>query len=882
MFRNFCFWFIFSVFCSPFLFSQSEDLKLAAGLFKDGMYAIAREEFLSFIQENPNSELIPNARYFAAECLHRQKKYENAIREFDTLQKAYPESPFAIDATLRMGSTYYKLSKYDQGLKIFESIKDKKPVSYWLGEGYYQKKKYETAIEYYKKVEVPEYKDYAVLAIGYSYLELRKYDDALIWFESIKQGELADKAEFMAAKSVYEKGDYENAIKRFKKIKGKYENEALCLIGESLSHLKRFKKAISFYKLSKIPLSMMGLGNAYFALREYKNSITAYEKLAGNPKYEKDTYERIGRCYYNLKNYDKAINYFGKVGNYTSNLMIGHSYFEKRDYEKAVNQYRTLYNETKKDEPLYRLAVTYYKMGEQEKAKESIGLIGEKTGKINLLLAEIAYEEKRFGDAIKEYKVALKSKEVEKDALLGLSSTYLAKKDYHSAYLVSCELVKKYKENKTFYHHANCAYLDKKYKESIEYYKKIGKAFGLFKVGDIYYEIGEYNKGIEGFERFLASYPLHKDAGKAKYLIGMAYRKLGKFAKSSETFTELCKLYPGENIYDVKCLIGDNYYDEANYEGAENAYRDALKVFGAEYPLKASRAISGILDSRYAKEGIGPALSVADLYIERFKDKEIATHVIIKAGDMCYNDGDYKRAIKYYDKVKSPASLYWKANSYIHLGKDEEALKSYKELATQFKNSEFAPKAIYGSGEILYNKKDYPLSEKTLSHLINNYPRYEKIGEAKITLARVYIDMGDSLKGEDELKRLSVSGYQLSVIMIARLELGNLFLAKGNIDGARKEFEEVLDSKVFSLLPCARFGLAETYFKEEKFSQALRNYLKVKHLYGENDFITKALYKAGLSKEKLGDNLKAKEFYRMVIKRNDDPKLVKMAKEKLR
>ncbi|MBN1290305.1 MAG: tol-pal system protein YbgF [Candidatus Latescibacteria bacterium] len=70
---------------------------------EDNNFALAESRFLSFILQFPDHSLAPNAQYWLAESIYAQKKYDLAIKEFETVRKKYSKSPKARAALLKIG-----------------------------------------------------------------------------------------------------------------------------------------------------------------------------------------------------------------------------------------------------------------------------------------------------------------------------------------------------------------------------------------------------------------------------------------------------------------------------------------------------------------------------------------------------------------------------------------------------------------------------------------------------------------------------------------------------------------------------------------------------------------------------------------------------------
>jgi tol-pal system protein YbgF len=84
--------------------------------FQRGNYDLAIAGFRDFAAKNPNSELSGNAAYWVGESLYSQKKYREAIQQFDSVVTKYPRSDKVAGALLKKGYSYIALGEKSQGI----------------------------------------------------------------------------------------------------------------------------------------------------------------------------------------------------------------------------------------------------------------------------------------------------------------------------------------------------------------------------------------------------------------------------------------------------------------------------------------------------------------------------------------------------------------------------------------------------------------------------------------------------------------------------------------------------------------------------------------------------------------------------------------------
>jgi tol-pal system protein YbgF len=98
----------------------SEDpVQVYQSAFRDyqrGNYDLAIAGFRDFVLRNPNSELSGNAAYWIGESLYSQKKYREAIQQFDSVVTRYPKSDKVAGALLKKGYGYIALGEKSQGI----------------------------------------------------------------------------------------------------------------------------------------------------------------------------------------------------------------------------------------------------------------------------------------------------------------------------------------------------------------------------------------------------------------------------------------------------------------------------------------------------------------------------------------------------------------------------------------------------------------------------------------------------------------------------------------------------------------------------------------------------------------------------------------------
>jgi tol-pal system protein YbgF len=97
--------------------------------YQRGNYDLAVAGFRDFAAKNPNSELSGNAAYWIGESLYSQKKYREAIQQFDSVVTKYPKSDKVAGALLKKGYSYIQLGEKSQGIVQLQYVVHEHPTT---------------------------------------------------------------------------------------------------------------------------------------------------------------------------------------------------------------------------------------------------------------------------------------------------------------------------------------------------------------------------------------------------------------------------------------------------------------------------------------------------------------------------------------------------------------------------------------------------------------------------------------------------------------------------------------------------------------------------------------------------------------------------------
>ncbi|WP_267224883.1 tol-pal system protein YbgF [Dyella silvae] len=96
---------------------------------RGGDYVQASRGFRGFIQQYPDSPLLPNAYYWLGESYYVTMNYPVALQTFQILLSQFPQSEKAPDAMLKLGYSQIELKQVDAGKATLKTVSTKYPGS---------------------------------------------------------------------------------------------------------------------------------------------------------------------------------------------------------------------------------------------------------------------------------------------------------------------------------------------------------------------------------------------------------------------------------------------------------------------------------------------------------------------------------------------------------------------------------------------------------------------------------------------------------------------------------------------------------------------------------------------------------------------------------
>ena len=549
-----------------------------------------------------NTQLTSQSKFWIAEAHYKQKKYTQAIAEYQT----YKSMPGAVNSELvktvdyNVGYGYFEQKMYPQSILAFrnfiKSSTDKEKMSeanLRLGDAYFLTQNDEEAVKYYQNaIDLNQQNvDYALyqksVSSGYlaDYPEKERLLNLLL--SSYPNSNYATNTVFELANNYRIQNKNELALKFYNQIietkEGTYqERKSRLEIGGIYLRNKQYEQAESAFKtlIQKYPKSIEGeaavneIEKSYLAqnkIAEFLDLLTSLGVEYSQSKLDSTLWYPANQAYLNA-DCDNAISglsaYLSKIEeprNYvTSHFYLGECNYLSKEYETALFHYNKVIEKNEKYmvEALFHGANINYRLKNIEMANayytqlEKINTDELKIPVMNKGLMLTHYQLKNFPEAV-TYSTKV------------LAKSQLSKSEKEEATMIQAN---------SFYELGNNEDAAIWYKKVVAISTDIDKAEAGFKLCEIRYNKNEFKQAEAEIFSYLKQKPSYDFwLAKGYILLADVYVKLEDNFQAKATLQSVIDYYKGED--DIK-TIAQSKLDAiiASEEAKDNKTQELIEI----------------------------------------------------------------------------------------------------------------------------------------------------------------------------------------------------------------------------------------------------------------------------------------------------------------
>ena len=757
----------------------------------------ALQTFRRIWMEYPDSRIVPEARYYFAQCLTLTNRAEEARKNYRLIINMYPASIWADSAEVSIRKIDYEIPVIDSNVlsklteylsTVFQTKKNTDNVlnlGVMAGESFKDWTRSIDLLKYYLRSN-PDTSQFARAEynIGWAYYNLYRRtnlpayrDSAVIYFNGIHgqwvAEDLTDSAAFFSAELTAEES-VQKGIQAF---------SALIKSNPSVEIAARANNS-----LSRLYLSVDSLHAAFQSCLELQKSPFANQ-------YDEDVLFRMGQIALRLKNevladslFEKYIEKYPK-GKYSADidLISGNNALKHNQTDQAIYWYEKIRDKyacsRMADSTAILIGTLYLKRGDYTNAKQ----LYEKLLKKDSL-------------AVVAESVGLPSRQKFKkaDILLGLAEADRGLKDYKAAKDKYFQLLKQFPDlHYRIAAHTGLAYIaqaEEEWDRAVDYLKRLSNDYPsdstAFELGLCYYRLKQYDTAVSVFDK---ASQLCKDPELRAAISHRAILALLKQNKTSEADVRL-------NLFE-KSFKKVSEYDE----------------YMAEMILETGR-------SQQKKKNFKIAL---DLF------KKVS--------------GDYKKT------SFAPEARLEIGRTYLITNKTDEALEILTDMPKQYPGNPVLAGVYLNLGDQYYRWQQFDNAIESFRKVINEFPDSEENALAMRYLIRVY----DSVRMWDSallLTRQYVERFpHADDILQKKVQIGIFYFDLKDFILAVNQFENILPESDAETEAEIQYWIGKSYYEMGQFEKAIYEFLKVKYIARPTKlpWATTALYEAGLAYIKL-------------------------------
>ncbi len=394
------------------------------------------------------------------------------------------------------------------------------------------------------------------------------------------------------------------------------------------------------------------------------------------------------------------------------------------------------------------------------------------------------------------------------------------------------------------------------------------------KLADAYRSAGEVKKAITLYKANIDNYPECPVSSEVLFSLGEIYIQEGKNDDALDSFLNIIDKYPkSEYVVNVTLHIANIYFSNAEWKKAAAYYESvsdtsskneeiALRFISSLYQSdQVKKANSRIKDfhkkfgkkrktealflyeqsSQYLREGKRKrGKDGLEKVLKDYEDTQAAAISLYDLGMIALKDNDVDSAYeafllfekKYPSDNRHADVLKQLGDISVHRRNPADAVQFYRKALGEEADSGKKATILWNAAVTYYDIGQFERCIEFCRELIDRYPDNEQTGRARVKIGMCLLELGNNLAAVAHLTKILEGPHDV-------------------------ESETEI-----------RYFIGEAYFQAGQYEEAVKRYLRLSYTENVKDlWVVTALFKAGLAYEHLDMIPRAKEIYRLLIRK---------------
>ncbi len=627
----------------------------------------------------------------------------------------------------------------------------------------------------------PEYSKKSIIELASCYVLKEDYSNALAVYEKIalSGGESEVLAYSKIAELEFLEKDYPGALSEYEKINNKfpdmeYGKKALYWMGRCCLELEQYKNAISYFENysrtdpinGKSDEVFLYKGHAYAGLTNYDWALESFGVIISNTgsSLRDEALSEAAWVYIKKEDYAKALtNYKRLIGGYPSSPLVPEAYYSMgiigyndKDYNNAEENFKKVTKDYKTStysaDASIKIAWIYYKQEKFEELNDYLknldkqNLNQEQKSEVYNLLGWANFRLKIYYDAAGYFKNSIALTQDKNKILEGW--LYIAKSYYNlEDYTNSIDSYNQFIDRATAFGIkddipaalSDMAWCNIKmgeqqkaaliYQNLTDNYPDSGyTAEALFKLAEYYYNLAEYKKAVDYYNKILTLKQAGDFAPASIYWMAWSYNNMNDMINAVNMFERYFLSYPKGDYSDESlwraALI---YYNLSNFDKAGYYLKKLIDLFpGSPDAEKAKIQLS---DIELKQKSGGNEEKMYRLLIDQSKTPEAKASAMYKLALVYKREEKIEDALKLFNDVinistgdEAALSIFELAEYNKNKGNYIDAIKQYGNIFYVYKYTGLYPQSLYGLSYCYYKTDNADTARKYLERIIDKYP----------------------------------------------------------------------------------------------------------------------------------------------------------------
>ena len=647
-----------------------------------------------------------NASYHLAECYVKSNKKQEALNAFRNASEMDYDSEIKESAWLNYAKLSYEIGNplksvpdvLTEYLEKYPKSKEVEKINELLINSYVSSKDYVGALKLLEKKSDSKSKEIYQKVAFYRGVQLFNDTNYLDALELFNKSINTNKNSLITAKATYWKAETNYILNKFEAAKTAFVNFKTI---ESAKETDEYKK-VDY----NIAYANFKLKNYEDAIVNYKSFIDLHTDINAEVK---DSYLRLGDCYFITRDYYKGMEAYN-LAIKNSSKQLDYAYFQKgisygfvgknnRKIE-TLNSFLNKFKTSKyRDEAYYSLGIAYTKTRKMDKAVEAFGnVLKFKRSKLKpkaLLKQGLIYFNSNQGEkALVKYKKLVndypKSAE-SRQAVNNARQIYinLGKVDEYAVWVQGIDFVE-----------ITDVELDNT----------------MFESADMQYQQNQSKKAIVGFKKYLARFPNGIHALQSNFYLAEMFYSANKLNDTKPYYQYIIKQEPNEYTEQALTRLSQVLLNDKDW----NAAIPVLLRLEAEAKNEQNilYAQSNLMKGNYSLENYENAVAFAEKILQQANLD---------------------------DTVKTDAKIII-ARSAIKTNNLTKAKQAYQEVAL-IAQGELKAESIYYDAYFKYDEQQYEASKALILTLASDYSTYKYWSiKGLVILAKDFYGLNDAFQ----------------------------------------------------------------------------------------------------------------------------------------